>query len=104
MTPTKKPNIIFISFDDSRADHLGFMGYGKNTTPFLDSVAKEATYFSRAFATGSGSPQSFVGTMPSTYPMDHGGFSFIDRPRVLVSEALHDAGYRTVAVHSAAYM
>lgn len=100
----KKPNIILISFDDCRADRLGVAGYKKNVTPFLDSLARESAYFSRAFATGSGSPQSFVGTLTSTYPMDHGGFSFIDRPRVLVSEALQKAGYKTVAVHSAAYM
>ncbi len=100
----KKPNIILISFDDCRADRLGIAGYKKNLTPFLDSLAREGAYFPRAFATGSGSPQSFVGTMTSTYPLDYGGFSFIDKPRVLVSEALHKAGYKTIAVHSAAYM
>lgn len=100
----KRPNIILITFDDCRADHLGFMGYKKNTSPFLDSLARASVVFQKAFATGSGSPQSFVGSMTSTYPADYGGFAFIDRPRVLVSEVLQKAGYETVAVHSAAYM
>ncbi|MBI2048846.1 MAG: sulfatase [Candidatus Liptonbacteria bacterium] len=101
---TKRPNIILITFDDCRADRLGVAGCKKNLTPFLDSLAREGTYFPRAYATGSGSPQSFVGTMTSTYPLDYGGFSYIDKPRVLVSEALQKAGYKTMAVHSAAYM
>lgn len=100
----KKPNIILITFDDCRADRLGIAGYKKNLTPSLDFLAREGAYFPKAYATGAGSPQSFVGTMTSTYPGDFGGFSFIDKPRVLVSEALQKAGYKTIAVHSAAYM
>lgn len=100
----KKPNIILISFDDCRGDRLGIAGYKKNLTPFLDSLAREGAYFKRAFATGSGSPQSFVGTLTSTYPLDYGGFSFIDKPRVVVSEVLQKAGYKTIAIHSAPYL
>ena len=104
MPQKKRPNIVFISFDDCRADHLGFMGYQKKTSPFLDSLAKQSVRFTKAFATGSGSPQSFVGALTSTYPLDYGGFSFIDKPRVLISEIFQRAGYQTIAVHSAPYM
>ena len=100
----RKPNIILITFDDCRADRLGVAGYQKNITPFLDSLAREGFYFRKAFATGSGSPQSFVGTLTSTYPGDYVGFSYIGPPRVLVSEVFKKSGYETIAVHSAAYM
>jgi arylsulfatase A-like enzyme len=91
----KKPNIVLITFDSTRADRLGVAGYPKNLTPFLDSLA---------FSTGPGSPHSFVAILTSTYPFDYGGFEYIDRPRMLVSEVLQSAGYKTIGVHSAAYM
>ncbi len=101
---TQKPNIILITLDAGRADHFGFMDYRKNTSPFLDSLAKRGMYFTNAFSTGAGSPQSFVAIMTSTYPADYGGFANIEPPRVLVSEAFQKAGYKTVGIHSAAYM
>jgi len=100
----KKPNIIFVTFDNGRADHLSFNGYGKKTTPFLDSLAKKGVCFKNAFSTGPGSPLSFIGIFTSTYPLDHGGYSYVDRPRVLFPEALREAGYTTVGVHSSPYL
>ncbi len=99
-----KPNIILITLDAARADHFGFMGYQKNTSPFLDSLAKKGTYFTNAFSTGAGSPHSFVAVMTSTYPADYGGFAKIEPPRKMVSEVFQNAGYRTVGIHSAAYL
>lgn len=104
MGSPEKPNIIFITFDSGRADHMGFMGYKKNITPFLDSLAKRGAYFKRAYATGPGSSVSFVGIFTSTYPLDYGGYSYVDKPRVLLSEAMRDAGYRTIGVHSSPYL
>ncbi len=100
----KKPNIIFISFDAGRGDRMGYGGYKPSYTPFLDAIALKSAVFLRAFSTGPGSPHSFVGTLTSTHPFDYGGFAYIDRPRVMISEVLHDAGYMTIGVHSAGYM
>ncbi len=104
MASKKKPNIVFITYDSGRPDHLGYMGYKKNVSPFLDALAKKGTYFTRAFATGPGSPHSFVAIFTSTHPFDYGGFAYIDRPRVLLSEVLKKHGYTTVGIHSAVYM
>lgn len=99
-----KPNIIFITFDSGRADRMGFLGCKKNLTPFLDSLAKDGVYFKRAFATGPGSSVSFSGIFTSTYPLDYGGYSYIDRPRVLLSEVFKGGGYTTVGIHSSPYL
>lgn len=104
MPQKKNPNIVLLTFDSGRSDRVGFLGYCKNTTPFLDSLAEEGVCFKRAFATGAGSPQSFVGIFTSTYPLDYGGYSYVKRPRVLLSEALRESGYKTVGVHSSAYL
>ncbi len=104
METSRKPNIVFITFDSGRADHLSFNGYRKKTTPFLDSLAEKGVCFKNAFSTGPGSSVSFIGIFTSTYPLDYGGYSYVDRPRVLFPEALHEAGYTTIGVHSSPYL
>ncbi len=44
------PNIIIISIDTLRADHLGCYGYERNTSPVLDSLAEAGTIYTRAQA------------------------------------------------------
>lgn len=104
MNPIKQPNIILLTFDGGRPDHMSLAGYRKKTTPFLDSLARAGVYFAHAFATGPGSSVSFVGMFTSTYPLDHGGYGYVDRPRVLFPEVLHDAGYTTIGIHSSPYL
>lgn len=99
----KKPNIIHITFDCIRADHLGIAGYKKNITPFLDSIARKGLRYANAYSLGPGSSVSFVGMFTSTYPLDYGGYSSIDRPRVMIPEVLKEAGYTTVGIHSSPY-
>jgi len=45
------PNVLLLIWDTVRADHLGLHGYGRDTTPFLESLAREAVVFDRAFVT-----------------------------------------------------
>ncbi len=100
----KKPNIILITLDALRADHLGLYGYKKDTSPFIDSLAKKGVVFKNAFSTGASTPQSFTGIMTSTYPLDFGGYSRITGERTLISEVLQKAGYLTMGFHSNAYL
>ncbi|WP_445737138.1 sulfatase-like hydrolase/transferase [Mariniflexile sp.] len=50
-TKTEKPNIIFILTDDQRFDALGYAGNKLITTPEMDKLAKEGTYFESAIVT-----------------------------------------------------
>ncbi|NER17823.1 sulfatase-like hydrolase/transferase [Spongiivirga citrea] len=47
----KKPNIIFILTDDQRFDAIGYIGNELVTTPEMDKLAKEGTYFKNAIVT-----------------------------------------------------
>ncbi|RKY41290.1 MAG: hypothetical protein DRP76_00215 [Candidatus Omnitrophota bacterium] len=98
------PNIILITVDSLRADHLGFMGYSKNTTPFLDSLVQESTVFSQAYSCGPVTPHSFPAILTSTYPFDYLGPRYIDRPRVLISEVFKQAGFVTATFNSNTYI
>jgi len=99
-----KPNIILITIDALRADHLGYMGYNKNITPNIDKLSKESVVFTNAYSTGPVTPHSFPGILTSTYPFDYNGPAKIDRGRILISEVLKSNGYITAAFHSNPYL
>jgi arylsulfatase len=86
------PNLVLISVDTLRADHVGLYGYGINITPNLDAFFRNATIYAQA---SSSAPC----TMPAvaqllTGARDHAG------PRPRLAEWLAEQGYRTGAVVS----
>jgi arylsulfatase A-like enzyme len=100
----KNPNIVLITVDALRADRLGFLGYQKDISPNIDSLAEESTIFTRAFSVGPNSPHSFPSILTSTYPLDYQGLRKIEKPRIFLSEVLKEQGYVTAAFHSAPYL
>jgi hypothetical protein len=48
----KRPgcNVVFISIDTLRADHLGCQGYPRSTSPEIDDFSRNAVLFRRAIA------------------------------------------------------
>lgn len=71
MTTTKR-SLILITVDSLRADHVGWLGYNRPTTPFLDSLAAESTTFSNAIVAGAPTYYSFPAMMASRYPLAFG--------------------------------
>ena len=65
-------NIILISLDTLRADHLGIYGYHRNTSPFIDAFSKESILFEHAVAQASWTLPSHMSIMTSLYPSFHG--------------------------------
>src|SRR2546423_14988650 len=47
---SKKPNIILITLDTTRADRMGFLGSNRGLTPNLDALAQQSAIFTRAYA------------------------------------------------------
>jgi len=54
-----RPNIILVTVDSLRADHLGCYGYSKPTSPNLDQFARENSLFRHAFSDGPNTPHAF---------------------------------------------
>ncbi len=100
----KKPNLILITFEALRADHLGFMGYKKNISPNINALAKKSTVFTHAYSLGPVSLHSLPSILTSTYPLDYQGPRKIERPRVLISEVLKKEGYITAAFQPSGYL
>jgi arylsulfatase A-like enzyme len=100
----QKPNLILITIDALRADHLGFMGYKKDISPNIDNLAKESIVFKNAFSVGPTTPYSFPSILTSTYPLDYQGPREIKKPRVFISEVFKKEGFITAAFHSSPYL
>lgn len=100
---TRQPhlNLLLLTVDTLRADHLGFYGYGRDTSPFLDSLASEGAVFDWAFTEKPRTSPSFASIMTSTYPRRHGihnTYEVLAREHLTLAEILREAGYVTAAV------
>ena len=94
------PNIIVLLVDTMRADHLGCYGYGRNTSPAMDKLAREGVLFKNAYAPSSWTLPSTASLLTSLYPREHGATDTtkaIARKAVGLAERLHKAGYDTAA-------
>lgn len=91
-------HIFLITIDALRADHVGYIGK-KMLTPNIDKLSKNGTIFTRAFANGPGTNQSFPSILTSSYFLMHDGY-FLSKKYETVAEALHKKGYQTCAFHS----
>jgi len=67
----KDKNVILISIDTLRADHLGCYGYPKSTSPNIDSLASEGTLFTHPFSCSPWTLPSHVSIMTSLYSIHH---------------------------------
>ena len=55
-----RPNVLLISIDTLRADHLGCYGYERATSPRMDALAKEGALFEEAFSPSSWTPPAHM--------------------------------------------
>jgi arylsulfatase A-like enzyme len=65
-------SVILITVDCLRADHCGFMGYPRPTTPFLDELARDNLVFPTAIVAGVPTYYSLTALLASRYPMSLG--------------------------------
>lgn len=65
---SRKPDVILITIDTLRADHLGVYGYGRDTSPTLDALAAAGAAVPRCYAqsatTGASHASLFTGLEP----------------------------------------
>ena len=90
-------NIILITVDCLRPDHLSCYGYDRKTSPNVDRLADTGIRFDQAIATGGWTQPGIVSLLTSTYPLMYEGCRkpLSDRRPSLLS-ALDKLGYATV--------
>ncbi|HQH93771.1 MAG TPA: sulfatase [Candidatus Fermentibacter daniensis] len=105
-----RPNILLVLIDTARSDHLSCYGYGRETTPHLDSLAEAGARFSRAM---SGSPWTLpsMATIFTGLPerahrarLSDGTFFGVDPALPYLPELLARSGYSTAAFFNVIYM
>jgi choline-sulfatase len=101
-------NLLLVTIDTLRADHLGCYGYGRATSPAIDALAAESALFENGWAhapsTRYSMPAIATGRWPSAITWDES----IWWPRLgpnmrTTAEALHDDGYFTAGMFSFSY-
>jgi arylsulfatase A-like enzyme/Flp pilus assembly protein TadD len=93
-------NLVLITVDTLRADHVGGYGYARARTPTLDSLAATGTLFERAYSAAPITLTSHATLMSGRYPPGHGardnGMHVSAGVPTLATE-LHARGFRTGA-------
>lgn len=94
----KKRSLVVVTVDCLRADHVGFLGYSRPVTPFLDSLAKTGMVFPQAIVAGAPTYFSFPAIMASRYPLGLGREVLGVAPgEPTIASVLQDSGYETAA-------
>lgn len=108
-TPVKRElNVVLITIDTLRADHLGCYGYKDIKTPNIDGLAADGARFERAFSVVPVTLPSHSSMLTGTYPMFSGMHDFsankLSPLQPTLASVLKQAGYQTGAVIAAAVL
>jgi arylsulfatase A-like enzyme len=121
-----RPNVLLITLDTTRADHMSCYGYSRPTTPNLDRLAERSVVYTRAISTSSWTLPAHASLFTGRFPTSHGARydaegplrlnSVVDGPsssyrarglvpeEITLASLLSDAGYSTAAVVGGPWM
>ncbi|MDG2306973.1 MAG: sulfatase [Candidatus Binatia bacterium] len=105
--PGGRPNVLLISIDTLRADHLGAYGYERDTSPNIDELAAEGVTFRQAISPSGWTLPTHVTLLTSIPPEKHGVAAPDRRLNDDVStlaSVMRDAGYDTAGFVSGPYL
>jgi arylsulfatase A-like enzyme/Tfp pilus assembly protein PilF len=103
--PQRRPSILLITLDTTRADHVGAYGDRRAATPNLDRLAGSGVLFERAVAAAPLTLPAHASLLTGRYPFAHGvrnnGTFTLAGGVPTLATTLQAAGYRTAAFVSA---
>jgi arylsulfatase A-like enzyme len=71
--PASRPaNLLLVTVDTLRADHLGFAGYARDTSPRLDALSREGVAFPRCYSVSATTGAAHASLFTSVMPHEHG--------------------------------
>ena len=98
--PQRRPNIVIVTLDTTRADRMGFLGSKLGLTPNLDSLAQRSVKFTRAYAVEPITTASHATILTGSYPELNGVTDFgkpLSATSPYLPALLHERGYHTAA-------
>jgi len=93
-------NVILVSLDTLRADHLGLFGYGKETSPNMDKLRYESAVFYQCYSTAPSTLRSHMSLLTGLDPISHQVYTQQDKldPVILtLADILRVHGYTSTA-------
>jgi arylsulfatase A-like enzyme len=96
---SRTPDVLLITIDTLRADHLGTYGFAYDTSPEIDALASSSVVFERAIAASSRTVPAHASMMTSRNIREHsvgylnGGSTL--RGALTLAQHFRDAGYAT---------
>src|SRR5215467_7641705 len=93
-------NVLLVVLEGARPDHCSGTGYERETTPFLDQMAREGVRFPHAFTTAPSSVAAVASMLSGLFPSLHGATEetpVLGPALRLLPEVLKARGYRTAA-------
>jgi arylsulfatase A-like enzyme len=97
LSKPRKTSVVFIMIDTLRADHLGTYGYSRNTSPNIDTFAKESIVFDYAVASAPWTPPAVASMFTGLYPISHGVIPPNDRELARQDGTALAAEFQTLA-------
>ncbi len=101
--PNDPPNVILISIDTLRADHVGASGYGAPTTTHVDRLARDSIVYRNAIAHAPTTLASHASILTSMLPTQHGASiarqSSLSAQVPTLAEVLAAEGYATASLN-----
>jgi arylsulfatase A-like enzyme len=105
--PAARPNLVLVSIDSLRYDHLHAYGYPRETSPTIDRLAREGVRFESAVSTTSWTLPAHAALFTGLYDSTHG---LVDNGQRLapglatLAERLAQAGYHTAGFFGGPYL
>jgi tetratricopeptide (TPR) repeat protein len=96
----EKQNLLLITIDTLRADHLGSYGNRSVRTPNLDALANKSLFFENAVCQAPLTLPSHTSLMTGRYPYTHGvrdNAGTVNQREITLAEILKKNGYNTYA-------
>ncbi len=103
----QRPNVLIVVIDTARAQNLSCYGYGRHTSPHIDTVATQGVLYDQAISTGCWSLPSQLSLLTGLFPSKHGAHELhlsYAHPYPTLPEVLRDAGYTTLGVSPNSWM
>jgi len=94
-------NLLFILVDTLRADRLHTYGYARETSPWMDELARTGVRFARVLSQSSWTKSSMASLWTGTYPVRNGILRWghgLPEEAPLPAEQLQEAGFRTAGI------
>lgn len=105
--PPGAPNVLLVSIDTLRPDHLGSYGYRRPTSPTLDALAAAGARFTTVISPTSWTLPAHMTLLTALPPEIHGVTNDdlrLDEHVVTLAEALRQRGYATAGFVSGPYL